>query len=169
MFGKNARIVVEGYGDMTAEIAIELALIEKEKRDRDIALAAGRQAAIWRSNQGEAAMKEYGAPTMQVHESIFAAWESQLGPECWRDKGFRAWFAKKFPQCRVKAKSGRTTLMFGGPPPPLKVESPKLKDPPATPGSGTIPHSAVRNPSSPVILDARGAPIPQSAVRNPQS
>lgn len=103
------RIIVEGYGDMTEEIAVELALIEKAQRDRDIAACAARQAQIARTTP-EAGTKDY-ALTAQIDNSVYAAWEAQLGPGCWKKgSGFREWFLKKFPQCRVKYRPGHTTV-----------------------------------------------------------
>ena len=61
-----------------------------------------------------AAVDGIGEQVMSVDAQIFHFWNWKL-PGCWKDKEFRTWFMKNFPETVVKCKgSRRTTILMPG-------------------------------------------------------
>lgn len=100
--GQDIKIVVEGYGDMTDEVAIELAKLRKAEHERDVAMAARRQAHIAKVCGTEAPLMQHGQLVAQIDGAVFADWERREGRGFFGDKSNRRWFLKKFPECRVR-------------------------------------------------------------------
>lgn len=107
--GPDMRIVVPGYGDMTEDVARELAEMKREDNARVAAKAAQRQAYLAREF-GETTNLSFGEVVGQVDEGVYQHWIDRYGPKFWHDKSNRGWFLKQHPECRVKSKSARLTV-----------------------------------------------------------
>lgn len=100
--GQDMRVVVPGYGDMTAEVAIELAKLRVAENHRDAALAARRQAHIAKTCGTEAPLLDHGQLRAQIDGSVFSDWEKREGRGFFGDKSSLNDFLKRFPECRVR-------------------------------------------------------------------
>jgi hypothetical protein len=94
-------VTVPGYGDMTAEVARELAAIRMERVDREARVVAARQRYLAREH-GEARMHKDAALVGQVDEAVYQHYVDRYGAAWWHDKGNRAWFFKRHPEAKVK-------------------------------------------------------------------
>lgn len=103
------KIIVEGYGDMTADVAAELALLRIEERDRLVNQAAARQRHIARAT-GTARTMQEGHLVAQIDADVFNYWEQREGRGFWADKSNRKHMLKRHPELAVHAKSARTTI-----------------------------------------------------------
>lgn len=93
---------VDGYGDMTEDVARELAAMRRERVDREAAVVTQRQRYLAREC-GEAPLLPYGQVVMQVDEAVYQHWIDRYGAGFWADKSNRRWFAKKNPETAVRA------------------------------------------------------------------
>lgn len=115
---------------MTREHVIELdeeSLREIEGRQSFERLLADLNTGFYaRATLAEAAMREekeqiesapvlpdnvLGKPRMVVNEATFHYWGQRLGYECWDDEQFLREFERDNPDCRINAKSARTTIL----------------------------------------------------------
>ncbi len=99
---RNMRVHVEGFGDMTQDVAAELAKMRLERVDREAAVVARRQAYLAREC-GEAPLLPYGQVVMQVDEAVYQHYIDRYGVSFWADKSNRRWIAKRHPETAVKA------------------------------------------------------------------
>lgn len=106
----NMAIHVEGYGDMTEDVARELAILKREEIDRIAAKAQQRQNFLAREF-GETQTMSFGEVVGQIDEGVYQHWIDRYGVKFWQDKSNRDWFLKKHPECRVRARSARTTVV----------------------------------------------------------
>jgi len=106
---------VEGYGDMSADVAAELALIRKADLDRVAAKCDARQRYLAREC-GEAVMLKNGALVGQIDEGVFQHYVDRYGPKFWSDKSNRDWFLKRHPECRVKSVARNLAVRIGAVP-----------------------------------------------------
>lgn len=107
---QDLRVLSEEYGDITEDVAREMAAVRMEEFDRDMAQADARQAALWQSTQGEGRVAKFGAIKAQIDPFVFAHWEQRYGHGFFGEKGNLEWFLKKCPAARVKARSDRLTV-----------------------------------------------------------
>ena len=106
----NFQVIDPEFGDITADVAAELVLMEQEQEARDFAEAAHRQRHIAATCGTEAQTFTHGHVTAQIDEYVYNYWERREGKGFWRDKGERDRFLKKNPECRVRARTGRTIV-----------------------------------------------------------
>lgn len=109
--GQEMKIVLPYYGDMSTDVAIELAALRNEEHARDMALAAARQAKIAKHNNREAPLMTHGQLVAQVDEAVFADWERREGKGFFADKSSRRGFLKRFPECAVKGVSRNPSII----------------------------------------------------------
>lgn len=112
--GKAMEIHVEGYGDMTEDVARELAKLRQEEHQRDVYFAAQRQAHINRVTGREAPLLEHGQLVASIDQSVFSHWEAKEGRGFFGDKSSRRAWLKKFPECAVKGIPRKLSLLVGG-------------------------------------------------------
>jgi hypothetical protein len=106
----NFKVIDPEYGDITADVAAELVLIEQEQEVRDFAQAAARQRHIARTMGTEARTFKEGHMVAQIDQYVYDYWERREGKGFWKDKANRERFLKKNPECRVRARTGRTVI-----------------------------------------------------------
>jgi hypothetical protein len=110
---RNMRIHVEGYGDMTEDVARELAAMRQEDTDRVAEKAARRQAYLARE-LGEATHFDGGCVVAQVDEGVYQHWVDRYGAQFFSDRSNRNYFLKRHPECRVHSKAKNPTLLVSG-------------------------------------------------------
>ena len=108
-FGK---VEVEGYGDMTEDVARELARIRTDDLD-NVALKCDARQRFLAREHGEANFFDGGALVGQVDEAVYQHYVDRYGPEFFSDKSNRHWFLKKYPECKVKSTAVSTTVRQG--------------------------------------------------------
>lgn len=97
------RINVEGFGDITEDVARELAALNRADQEKLIAgEAEARQTLIARAAGTETHGFKHGRQTGQVDAKVVAHWERRYGSDFWRDKSNRDWFFKRHPECAVR-------------------------------------------------------------------
>jgi len=105
------KIIVEGYGDMTADIAAEMALMRRAESDRVIKAAAENQRRITAATRNATAQTmKHGHMVAQIDADVFNYWEAREGRGFWADKSNRRAMLRRHPELAVKAKTGRTTI-----------------------------------------------------------
>lgn len=100
--GQAMEIHVEGYGDMTEDVARELARMRQASHEEDAALAQARQLHIARVCGTEAPLMQHGQLVAQVDAGVFNYWEQREGRGFFHDRSNRRDFLKKHPECAVK-------------------------------------------------------------------
>ncbi len=110
----SGRVFVEDYGDMTADVAAELALLRKADLDRVALKCDARQRYLARECS-EATHFDGGALVGQVDEGVYQHWVDRYGPKFFTDKSNRRWFLKKHPECRVKSTARHLTVRVAKP------------------------------------------------------
>jgi len=103
------KIIVEGYGDMTADVAAELALLRIEEQNRVVREAAAQQARIARAGN-EARHLPCGFLSAQIDEDVFNYWERREGRGFWADKSNLRYMKKRHPEIAVRSRAGKTTI-----------------------------------------------------------
>lgn len=99
------RIHVEGYGDMTEDVAMELAKMRhEEEQELASGVALARQQHIAKETGAEihGAGKHGLRVAAQIDGRIVAYWERRYGRAFFTDKSNMAWFIKRHPDCGVK-------------------------------------------------------------------
>lgn len=103
------KIIVEGYGDMTADVAAELALLRKEEHKQLVAQAARNQAAIARAGN-EARHLPCGFVSAQIDAGVYDYWTKREGRGFWSDKSNLRYMKKRHPEIAVRSRAGNTTI-----------------------------------------------------------
>lgn len=103
------KVHVEGYGDMTEDVAKALAEIRIEQQT-DLAVAAKTRQAMIARDSGEAVNLPYGHVVAQVDEAIYQHWVDRYGPKFWSDKNNRKHFLRDNPECAVRSRARTTSL-----------------------------------------------------------
>src|SRR5882724_6659016 len=109
----SGKIFVEGYGDMTADVAIELAAIRKADLDR-VAMKCDKRQRYLARECAEATFFDGGQLVGQVDEAVFQHWVDRYGQKFFSDKSNRNWFLKKHPECKVKSTAKNLSLLVAG-------------------------------------------------------
>lgn len=112
--GREMRINVPGYGDMTTDVAIALADLRRTEHEMDMAFAAARQAYIAKHCGTVSPLMEHGQLVAQIDAAVFADWEKREGKGFFADKSCRRDFLKRHPECAVRGIPRRTTLRMPG-------------------------------------------------------
>jgi hypothetical protein len=103
------RVHVEGYGDMTADVARELHAMRRARLDREAAVVQARQRLLAREC-GEATFFDGGCLAMQVDEAVYQHYVDRYGPKWWADKSNRKWIARRHPETVVKSRPANPTI-----------------------------------------------------------
>ena len=106
-------LYVPQFGDITKDILNEFRMgWEQERYNAQI-----NQKRIAAANYASGPRKHlsFGFVKMQVDAAAYHYWGRRLGYECWRDKAFTDWFAKKNPEAKVESRSDKTTILAGKP------------------------------------------------------
>lgn len=106
-------VFVEGYGDMTEDVARELHAMRMADLDRVATVVDARQRYLAREH-GEAVHFDGGTLVGQVDEAVYQHYVDRYGPKFWSDKSNRHWFLKRHPECRVRSRSAKTTVRVTG-------------------------------------------------------
>jgi hypothetical protein len=109
----NMRIQVEGYGDMTEDVARELAAMRQADTDRVATHCAARQALIAREAEG-ATTFDGGEVVASIDEGIYQHWVDRYGAQFFREKGNREYFLRQHPECRVRARAASPSVRVDG-------------------------------------------------------
>lgn len=110
---RNMRVHVEGYGDMTDDVARELAAMRQADTDRVAAKAYARQALLARELP-EATHLAGGCLVAQVDEGVYQHWVDRYGAQFFSDKSNRDYFLKRHPECRVRSRAKNASVLFTG-------------------------------------------------------
>lgn len=117
------RVIHPEYGDITEDVARELAEERKRDHERLIHNAERMQAEITRSLPGDAITNKHFALKAAIHPAIHAAWRMKYGRGFWKHE--LDWFLKRNPQCRVRSRPASTTIIV----PDLSALSPRRSGP----------------------------------------
>lgn len=105
----NMSVHVDGYGDMTEDVARELAAMRRTDLDRVAAVVDARQRYLAREC-GEATHLANGQLVGQVDEAVYQHYVDRYGSTFWTDKSNRDWFLKRHPECRVRSRAANPTV-----------------------------------------------------------
>lgn len=105
----NMAVYVDGYGDMTQDVARELHAMRMEELDRVTAKVDARQRYLARE-LGEAVHFDGGSLVGQVDEAVYQHYVDRYGASFWADKGNRKWFLKRHPECRVRSHAANPSV-----------------------------------------------------------
>jgi hypothetical protein len=100
---------VDGYGDMTEDVARELHAMRMAELDNVTAKVDARQRYLAREC-GEAVHFDGGTLIGQVDEAVYQHYVDRYGTQFWADKSNRNWFLKRHPECRVRSRAVNTTV-----------------------------------------------------------
>ena len=106
------RIIHPDYGDMTEEVAREMAAIRREDNERLVHEAARMQAEIAAARPGDAVIHDGFALKAQIHPGVHAYWRMREGPGFWKHE--LGSMMKKFPELRVRARPANPTVRVDG-------------------------------------------------------
>lgn len=96
------RVIHPEYGDITEDVARELAAERQRDHQRLVREADRMQAAIVAARPGDAVLHKGFALKAQIHPAIYMHWRMKHGRGFWKHD--MEWFLKKNPQCRVRSK-----------------------------------------------------------------
>lgn len=105
------RIIHPEFGDITEDVARELAAERQRDHERLVREADRLQAEITAARPGEAVMHKHFALKAQIHPAIYAHWRMKHGKGFWKHE--MDWFLKRNPQCRVKSRPLNPTVRVG--------------------------------------------------------
>jgi hypothetical protein len=106
------RVIHPDHGDITEDVARELAKLRIEEHERLVKDAAAQQAAIVQARPGQAYIKSAFALKAEIDPQVHAYWRMREGAGFWKHE--LDWFLKKHPQCRVKSIAANPTLLVDG-------------------------------------------------------
>lgn len=102
-------VYVDGYGDMTQDVARELHAMRMQRLEREAKVVEARQKYLAREC-GEAVFFDGGHLAMQVDEAVYQHYVDRYGPKWWADKSNRKWIARRHPETVVKSRPANTTV-----------------------------------------------------------
>lgn len=103
------RVVHPEYGDITEDVARELAAIRRADHEQLVRDADRWQAQIIAARPGEAVVQKGFALKAEIHPAIVSHWRMRYGAGFWKHE--LDWFLKKNPKCRVKNRSAKPTIV----------------------------------------------------------
>lgn len=106
------RVIHPEYGDITEEVAREMANIRREDHERLVKEAVQRNKVIAAVRPGQAFVKKGFALKAEIDPAVVAYWRMKYGPGFWKHE--LDWYLKKNPECRVKSVSEKTAVNLGG-------------------------------------------------------
>ena len=108
------RIVHPDHGDMTADVYFELRKLIQEEHEAEMADIERAQQEIAAGTPGAAIIQKGFALKAQIDPRVHAYWRMREGPEFWKHE--LDWFLKRHPECGVRQKSAKPTVLVGGQP-----------------------------------------------------
>lgn len=108
------RVHVEGFGDMTEDVARELHALRRAQTERDVREAAGRQAMLARELPEARRLGGEVRVVGQVDEAVYQHWIDREGPQFWADKSNRNFMLKRHPELRVRSVSDKPSVFVSG-------------------------------------------------------
>lgn len=106
------RMIHPDHGDITADVAAELAAIEQADNDELFAEAGARQAALAKEYENGARLSKGFALKANIDGRIYDYWRKREGKDFWKHElGF---MMKRHPELRLKHVSDHTTLLMPG-------------------------------------------------------
>lgn len=113
LVGPNFEIHHPEYGDLTAEVARELQLLNQQQDDQIYLEAEARQRTIARVTGREAVHGRSGMRLVaQIDESVYNYWELREGREFWKHE--LPFMLKRHPELAVRSVSANPTVGFDG-------------------------------------------------------
>lgn len=106
------RVIHPDHGDITEDVARELANLRREEHEQLVRNAAQQQAAIVQARPGQAYIKRSFALKAEIDPQVHAYWRMREGPGFWKNE--LDWFLKKNPECRVKSVAENPTVRVDG-------------------------------------------------------
>lgn len=106
------RVIHPEYGDITEDVARELANIRREDHEKLVKDAVARNQRIAAARPGQAVVKKGFALKAEIDPAVHAYWRMREGPGFWKNE--LEWYLKKNPECRVKSVSEKAAVNFGG-------------------------------------------------------
>ena len=100
------------YGDLTEDVARELALLRQEEHARLYRNAARQQAALVRARPGEAVRHDTYRLKAELDPQVHAYWRMREGPGFWKHE--LDWFLKRHPECAVPTVAAAPAVRVDG-------------------------------------------------------
>jgi len=118
------RIVHPDFGDITEDVARELALLREQRNLEDVLAAGERQELIARTCGTESAIGKHGMRLVaQIDETVFNYWEGREGPEFWTHE--LGYMTKRHPEIAMRPRSEKTTITNAWETPNSNNQTPK--------------------------------------------
>lgn len=95
--------------DAAQAVLQELNKRERQKMQRDV-----KACESWSTHGTEASTMRHGEKKFTIPATSYHYWGKRLGYECWSDAQFVNEFLRDNPQCRVKAKSSKASIIVPG-------------------------------------------------------
>jgi len=106
------RIVHPDHGDITEDVARELARVEQEDNEELFRTAAARQAMIAKQNAQGGRLTPGFALKANIDHRIYDYWRKREGRGFWKSE--MDWFLKRHPECAVRCTPDNPTLRIDG-------------------------------------------------------
>lgn len=103
------RVIHPEHGDITEDVAREMAQLRREDNERLVRDAARLQSRIAAGRPGDAVVHNGFALKAEIHPAIYSYWRMREGKGFWASE--LKSFLKKHPECRVKARSANPTIL----------------------------------------------------------
>lgn len=100
------------YGDMTAEVARELQILNQQESDEIYLAAQQRQDHIAKVCGRESVAQGGVRHIAQIDEAVYNTWETREGPEFWKNE--LGYMLKRHPELAVKSVSPTLTVSMAG-------------------------------------------------------
>jgi broad specificity phosphatase PhoE len=100
------------YGDMTAEVARELQILNQQENDAIFMAAQQRQNHIAKVCGRESVAVGGLRHIAQIDEHVYNSWEAREGPEFWKHE--LDYMIKRHPELAVKSVSATPTFSMAG-------------------------------------------------------
>lgn len=108
------RVTHPDYGDLTEDVARELALLRHQRADEEYLAAERRQRLIAREcGQESRVMKDGMRLVAHIDESVFNYWEAREGREFWKHE--MDFMLKRHPELGVKPVNPNPVFGYRGP------------------------------------------------------
>jgi hypothetical protein len=111
--GPDMRVIDPHYGDITEDVARELAILNKQQADLDYLVAGENQAKIARVCGQESRIGKGGLRLVaQVDAGVFSYWEAREGRDFWRHE--LKYMSKRHPEIAVRPRFENPTISNPG-------------------------------------------------------
>lgn len=121
--GPDMRVVHPDHGDITEDVAREMAILNAETVQREAAEAQQRQEHIAKTCGRESKIHKRGGLRLvaQIDETVFNYWEAREGRDFWKHE--LKYMCKRHPELAVRALSQNPTIVNPGLPTPAPTRS----------------------------------------------